>query len=88
MSRVNVTTVQGRLQVRSRSVLFRHAGLEITQAAFLQALGYPRRYDVHPIDGRLIFVLSPEETFDLPVPVRVVSNWFEELRQLTGDGNR
>jgi serine/threonine protein kinase len=85
MTRVMVTTAQGGLQVRSQTRLFSHSGFEVTTAQFFQALGFPRRYDVDPHGDRLLMVRSLEEIFTLGVPVRVVVNWFDELRQRVGE---
>jgi hypothetical protein len=57
----------------------------VTTASFLQALGFPRRYDIDPRGDRFLMVQSLEERFDLGVPVRVVVNWFDELQQLVGE---
>lgn len=86
MIRVSVAVGQDGLQVRSHRGLFPHSGFEVTTAAFFQALGFPRRYDVHPRGDRLLMVRSLEETFTLGVPIRVVTNWFEEIRQRTREG--
>ena len=86
MIRANLAVQQGVVTVRSRTRLFEHSGLEVTTASFFQSLGFPRRYDVDPQGDRLLMVQSKEEVFNLGVPVRVVTNWFEELKQLTAEG--
>jgi len=86
MIRVSVAVGRDGRQVRSHRSLFAHSGFEVTTAAFFQALGFPRRYDVHPRGDRLLMVRSLEETFNLGVPIRIVTNWFEEVRQRTREG--
>jgi len=79
MVRVQVTAGTSGLQVRSRTALFSTNGLEVTTASFFQNLGFPRRYDVG-LDGRLLMVRSAEEMYQFGVPVRVIVNWFDDLR--------
>ncbi len=88
MTRASVVTARGGMQVRSRTHLFNHSGFEVTTALFFQTLGVPRRYDIHPRGDRLLMVQSLEESFNLGVPIRVVVNWFEELRQRTEQGRQ
>jgi Tol biopolymer transport system component/tRNA A-37 threonylcarbamoyl transferase component Bud32 len=86
MIRAGIAVGRDGLEVRSRRGVFAHSGFEVTTAAFFQALGFPRRYDVHPGGDRLLMVRSLEETFDLGVPIRIVTNWFEEVRQRAREG--
>ncbi len=88
MMRASLSLQQGQVTVRSRTRLFPHSGLEVTTASFFQTLGFPRRYDVDPTSNRFLMVQSKEEVFNLGVPVRVVTNWFEELKQLAAEGQK
>jgi hypothetical protein len=81
MTRIRLTYPATGPQRQSRTRLFSHGGFEVTTAAFFQSLGYGRRYDVAPTGDRLLMVRSPEESFTLGVPARVIVNWFDEIRQ-------
>ena len=45
--------------------------------------GWDRNYDVAP-DGRFLMIQEPQEP--TPLGIKVVLNWFEELKQLVPPG--
>jgi hypothetical protein len=49
----------------------------------IHAYGAQRDYDVAP-DGQRFLMLKPSEAESVPAQLNVVTNWFEELRKLTG----
>jgi len=71
------------LAVRSRTRLFPHARLEVTTQGFFQQANLPRRWDIGSGGDRLLMVSSTEEVFDVGVNLRVITNFFDEIRRRT-----
>jgi serine/threonine protein kinase len=71
------------LAVRSHTRLFPHKQLEVTMQGFFQNANLPRRWDLGVGGDRFLMVSSNEEIFDIGVNLRVITNFYDEIRRRT-----
>jgi Tol biopolymer transport system component/tRNA A-37 threonylcarbamoyl transferase component Bud32 len=83
MMKVQLAAGASGLAVRSRTRLFPHKQLEVTTQGFFQRSNMPRRWDLGTGGDRFLMVSSTEEVFDVGVNLRVITNFYDEIRRRT-----